>query len=223
MTQTAISPDRSRSLNLLIIGSTGGTGRELVRQGLEQGHIVTAFARKPDKIRLSHPNLKVVQGNVMDYTSVERAVAGQDAVLCALGHKRWLIKTSILSEGTWNIIRAMQQHGAKRFVCETSLGVGDSVGRLGLQYTLVLIPLLLFFYFRDKGVQERYIKESDLDWVIVRPGLLTNGRMRGRYKHGSKIGSYLWTVRISRADVADFMLRQVAENTDLRSAVGVAY
>jgi len=223
MTQTSISPDRSRPLNLLIIGSTGGTGRELVRQALEQGHIVTAFARKPDKIRLHHANLKIAQGNVLDYASVDRAVAGQDAVLCALGHKRWVIKTSILSEGTRNIIRAMQQHGVKRLVCETSLGVGDSVGRLGLQYTLFLIPLLLFFYFRDKGVQERYIKESDRDWVIVRPGLLTNGKMRGRYKHGGKIGNYIWSVRISRADVADFMLRQVAENSYLRLAVGVAY
>ena len=209
-------------MNLLVIGSTGGTGRELVRQGLEQGHIVTAFARKPAKINLTHPHLKVAQGNVLDYHSVERAVAGQDAVLCALGHKRWLIKTTILSEGTRNIIRAMQQHGVKRIVCETSLGIADSRGRLGLQYTVLLIPLLLFFYFRDKRTQERYIKESELDWVIVRPGLLTNGKMRGRYKHGSKIGSYLWSVRISRADVADFMLKQAGTNSYLRSAVGVA-
>jgi putative NADH-flavin reductase len=210
-------------MNLLIIGSTGGTGKELVRQALDQGHQVTAFARKPQKISLAHPNLKVVQGDVLDYASVESAVGGQDVVLCALGHKRWVIKSSILSEGTQNILRAMRQHNVRRLICETSLGVGDSVGRLGLQYTLFLIPLLLFFYFRDKGRQERYIKESDREWVIVRPGVLTNGRMRGRYRHGQTVGNYLWTVRISRADVANFMLKQVAQNDNLRSAVGVAY
>ena len=210
-------------MNLLIIGSTGGTGRELVKQGLDNGHIVTAFARKPERIRITHPNLKLVRGNVLDYSSIERAAAGQDAVLSALGHKRWVIKTTILSEGTKNIIRAMQHHGVRRLVCETSLGIGNSKGRLGLQYTLFLIPILLYFYFKDKELQEQYIKESGLDWVIVRPGILTNGRRRGRYKHAAKIGNYLWSVRISRADVAEFMLRQVTDNTYLHSAVGVAY
>jgi putative NADH-flavin reductase len=215
-------PSPSSSLNLLIIGSTGGTGRELVRQSLEQGHRVTAFARKPEKVRITHERLRVLQGDVMDYPSVDRAVVGQDAVLCALGHKRWIIKTSILSEGTRNIIRAMETHRVRRLVCETSLGIGDSRGRLGIQYSLFLIPFLLFFYFRDKKFQEKRIRKSSLEWVVVRPGVLTNGKQRGKYRHGPDVGSYLWTVRISRADVAEFMLKQVTDNTYLRKAVGVA-
>ncbi len=210
-------------MNLLIIGATGGTGRELVKQALEQGHTVTAFARNPAKVRIQHPNLTVVQGDVLDYISVENAIKGKDAVLSALGHKKWFIKTSILSRGTKNIITSMEKLSVKRFICETSLGVGDSRGRLGLYYTLFVIPFIIYFYFRDKKLQEECIKESSLDWIIVRPGQLTNGRKRGVYRHGPDIGNYILTVWISRADVADFMLKQLTDNTYLRKVVAVAY
>jgi putative NADH-flavin reductase len=210
-------------MNLLIIGATGGTGRALVLQALEQGHRVTALVRTPSRLKLTHERLDVLTGNVLDYESVDRAVKGKDAVLCALGHKRWIIPTTILSRGTAHIIRAMERHGVKRLVCETSLGVGNSRGRLGLFYTLFIIPVIIFFYFMDKKRQERLIMGSALDWVIVRPGQLTNGQRRGAYRHGEKVGNYLWTVRISRADVADFMLRQLSDDVYIRKTPGVAY
>ena len=210
-------------MKVLVFGATGGTGRALVEQALEQGHTVTAFARNPRKIKIVHERLTVAEGNVLDFDAVDRAVQSHDAVLSALGHKRWLIRTTILSRGTKNIITAMEKHGVKRFVCETSLGVGDSVGRLGLLYTLFIIPFITFFYFRDKARQERLIKGSSLEWVIVRPAQLTNGKKRGVYRHVTKIGSYLFTQRISRADVADFMLRQLNDDSCLRQAVGIAY
>ena len=210
-------------MKLLIIGATGGTGRELVKQALEQGHAVTAFARNPAEINVQHPNLTVVKGDVLDSVSVENAVRGKDAVLSALGHKKWFIKTRILSDGTRNVITAMQKLGVKRFICETSLGVGDSMGRLGLYYTLFVIPVITYFYFRDKGIQERYIMESSLDWTIVRPGQLTNGPKRNTYRHGPRIGNWILTVRISRADTADFMLKQLTDNTYVRKVVAVAY
>jgi nucleoside-diphosphate-sugar epimerase len=147
----------------------------------------------------------------------------QDAVLSALGHKKRILKTTTLSEGTKNIIAAMTKLGAKRFVCETSLGIGDSRGKLGMQYTFFLISTLLYTYFKDKECQERCIKESPLDLVIVRPGLLTNRRRRGIYCHGLDIGFWITSVRIFRADVADFMLKQLAENTYLRQTPGLAY
>ncbi len=210
-------------MNLLIIGATGGTGRELVKQALEQGDNVTALVRNPAKVTVQHPNLTVVKGDVLDSVSVENAVRGKDAVLSALGHKKWFIKTSILSRGTKNIITSMEKYGVKRFICGTSLGVGDSRGRLGLYYTLFVVPVIVYFYFKDKEIQERYIMESSLDWTIVRPGQLTNGRKRGLYRHGPDIGSRIFTVRISRADAADFMLRQLADNTYRRKTVAVAY
>ena len=210
-------------MNLLIVGATGGTGRALVEQALAQGHSVTAFARKPRKVRTTHERLTIMEGNVLDYASLDRAVKGKDAVVSALGHKRWLIKTTILSEGTRNIMAAMEKQGVKLFICESSLGVGDSWGRLGLFYTLFIIPFIIFFYFRDKARQEQFIKESSLDWVIVRPGQLTNGRKRGVYRHGQDVGSYIFGARISRADVADFMLEQLTDNSYIQKSVSVAY
>ena len=210
-------------MNILIIGATGGTGRELVQQALDAGHKVTALVRKPSKVRTQHQNLTVVKGNVLDYDAVDFSMRGMHAVISALGHKQWLIKTNILSEGTKNIIASMEKHGVKRFICETSLGVGESKWRFGLYHTLFVIPFIIYFYFRDKELQERYIKESSLDWTIVRPGQLTSGRMRGVYRHGTDIGSWIFTSWISRADVADFMLKQLSDETYLHMAPGLAH
>ena len=210
-------------MKLLIIGATGGTGRELVRQALERGDHVTAFARNPARLELRNEHLTIARGDVMDYASVEAAVEGQDAVLCALGHKRWLYPNRILSEGTRNLVRAMEKQSVRRLVCETSLGIGDSWGRMGLYYTLFVGIFILPFYFFDKARQERVIRGSALDWVIVRPGALTNGPKRGAYRHGPRVGNWLWTVRISRADVADFMLNQVKSDAYLRQSPGVSW
>ncbi|MGH9369819.1 MAG: NAD(P)-dependent oxidoreductase [Thermoanaerobaculia bacterium] len=208
-------------MRLLVVGATGGTGRQLVSQALERGYHVTAFARRPERVQIRHDNLTVARGDVRDYSAVEAAVRGQDAVLSALGHKRWLTPTRILSDGTRNVLRAMETLGVRRFVCETSLGLGESCGRMGLSYTLFVIPLILPFYYWDKRRQERIIRESSRDWTIVRPGALTNGRKRGVYRHGPRVGHFLWTVRISRADVADFMLNQLTDDRYLRSAPGI--
>jgi uncharacterized protein YbjT (DUF2867 family) len=165
----------------------------------------------------------VAQGDVLDYRSLDAAVQGQGAVLSALGHKRWFYPNRILSSGTQNLIRAMATHGVRRLVCETALGVGDSRGRAGLYYTLFVAPFILPFYFRDKARQEQIIRESSLDWVIVRPGKLTNGKRRRRYRRGQAVGHWLWTCRISRADVADFMLRQLGDDTYLRRSPGICW
>lgn len=208
-------------MKLLIVGGTGGTGRELIRQAIDQGHIVTALVRNPKRLKITHQNLKSIKGDVLDPKSVQAAVAGQDAVLSTLGHKRFFIKTNILSAGTGNIIRAMEMHNVKRFICVTSLGVNNSKFKLGLYYTLFVIPVILFFYFRDKSKQENLIKNSDLDWTIVRPGQLTNGKKHNRYKHGTDVGNYILTKMISRANVADFMLSQLSDDTYLRKTPGV--
>jgi putative NADH-flavin reductase len=213
----------SRPTRVLIVGATGGTGRQLVAQALERGLAVTALVRNPSRLTIAHPQLTVVRGNVLDGDSIAEAMRGQDAVLSALGHKRYFPPNRILSEGTRNVLRAMEAQGVRRFVCESSLGIGDGAGRLGVYYTLFTIPVVLPFYYWDKARQERIISASPVEWVIVRPGLLNNGAKRGRYRHGRGIGSFLWTVRISRADVADFMLDQLESDAYLRSAPGVCW
>ena len=223
VTATPGGAPRKPPVRVLIVGATGGTGRQLVSQALERGHEVTALVRNPSKLQVEHPRLKVIRGDVLDYASVEAAVRGQEAVVSALGHKRFFYPTRILSEGTRNVLRAMEAHGVQRLVCETSLGIGSSVGRLGVVYTLFVIPVILPFYFWDKTRQERMIAASNVEWVIVRPGVLTNGAKRGSYRHGHHVGNFLWTVRISRADVADFMLNQLASDTYLGTATGVCW
>ncbi|QBA64035.1 NAD(P)-dependent oxidoreductase [Muriicola soli] len=210
-------------MKLLIIGGTGKTGRQLIKQGLEQGHELTVLARAPDKLKVKHPKLHILRGDVLEPETMVESFQGQDAVLSALGHQRFFIKTTILSQGTANIITAMKNSGVNRLVCITSLGINDSRYRLGLYYTLFTVPLILYFYFRDKAKQEKLIMNSELNWTIVRPGQLFNGKKRTKYRIGFKVGHYILTKFVSRADVAHFMLREVQENNYLKKAVGITY
>jgi putative NADH-flavin reductase len=212
-----------RPSRVLIVGATGGTGRQLVTQALERGYAVTALVREPLRLQVDHPQLTVIRGDVLDEAAVEAAMRGQEAVLSALGHKRYFYPTRILSKGTRNLLHAMETHGVPRLICETTLGIGDSAGRMGLYYTLFVIPVILPFYFWDKTRQETMIAGSNVEWVIVRPAALTNGEKRGESRHGRRVGSFFLTLRISRADVAGFMLDQLASDTYLRTAPGVCW
>jgi len=195
---------------------------ELVEQALEAGHLVTAFARSPAAVKIKHTNLKVQQGDIVDYSSVEAAVQGQDGVLSALG-VRQLGKNTILSDGTRNLIQAMEKLGVKRLIVESSLGVGDSRGQLGPMHNWFVMPVLLRNIFADKETQESLIQASRLDWVIVRPAILTNGPRTGRYKAGFGPNNQSIKRKISRADAAEFMLKQLADDTYLHKTPGLSY
>ena len=192
-------------------------------QALAQGHQVTAFVRKPEKLQIEHANLTIAQGDVLDYASVDSAMRDQNAVVCALGHKRFFYPNRIQSSGMRNILRAMNACHVSRLVCETAMGLGSSAGRLGLLGTFFTVPVVLPFYFWDKLRQEQIIAASDVDWVIVRPGVLTNAKPRGHYRHGRDLGNFLLTNRIARADVADFMLKQLTNDNYLGTAVSVCW
>ncbi len=208
-------------MKITIFGSTGGTGLELVKQGLDLGHDVIAFARTPSKLdHLTHENLRIVRGDVLQLADTCQAIDERtDAVLSALGNtlKKGDVTTSA---GTKNIIEAMDRKGTRRFVCETSLGVGDSYGQPGFVFTKIAVPLLLKHAFADKEIQERNIRESDLQWVVVRPGALTNGEKTSEYRHGLDKDI---KGKISRADVAEFMLKQLDSNEYLRKTPAICY
>lgn len=207
-------------MKLLIFGSTGSIGRQLVQQTLERGHTITAFTRDPAKLDIKHANLKVVQGDVIDLASVEQAVQNQDAVLCSLGGGR---KGTIRSEGTRNIIRAMEQADVRRLICQTTLGAGDSRGNLNFFWKYIMFGLLLREVYADHERQENYVKHSSLDWTIVRPAAFTEGKHTGEYRHGFSSTDKTTKLKISRADVADFMLQQLADNTYLHKMPGLSY
>lgn len=202
-------------MKVLIIGATGGTGRQLVEQALAVGHDVTALVRNPARIRVRHERLRVVQGDILDFDSVDRAVAGQEAVLSSLGTKSVFKPVKIFSEGTSNLLRAMAKHDVRRLICITGIGAGDSRGHGGFFYDKIILPIVLQRNYRDKDKQEEFIRKSDRDWIIVRPGFLTNGPPKGNYSvltdlTGVTVG------RISRADVAAFMLAQLTSDRYLR-------
>lgn len=132
-------------------------------------------------------------------------------------------RKTTLSEGTGNIVRAMERAGIKQFVCESSLGVGDSKWKLGIVHNLVALPLFLRNILADKEAQEQIIASSALDWVIVRPAALTNGPQRNVYRAGFGVGHWFFPSRISRSDVAAFMLKQLTDGEYLRKTPGLAY
>jgi putative NADH-flavin reductase len=207
-------------MKLLIFGATGSIGRQLVKQALEQGYTVTAFARDPAKLDIKHANLKIAQGNVMDFTSVEEAVQGQDAVLCAIGAGR---NGTIRSEGTRHIIRAMEKAGVRRLICQTTLGVGNSWGNLNFFWKYIMFGFLLRQAYADHVKQENYIKQSHLDWTIVRPGAFIDGNRTNNYRHGFPGTDKTTKLKISRTDVADFMLKQLTDDLYLHKTPGLSY
>ena len=207
-------------MKLVIFGSTGSIGHQLVVQALEQGHTVTAFARNPAKIETEHANLTAVQGDALDSASVEKAVDGQAAVLCSLGAGA---KGTARSEGTRNIVRAMEKAGVSRFVCLSTLGVGSSRANLNFFWKHIMFGLLLRPAYADHVSQEDYVEESRLDWIIVRPGAFTDGNRTGVYRHGFPSTDKTIKGKISRADVADFMLKQLMDRTYLRETPGLSY
>ena len=209
-------------MNLIIFGPTGGTGRQLVAQALEQGHTVTGFARRPEKFAQQHEKLQIIKGDVLDFSSVERALQGQDAVLCTLGAPA-TNKKMLRANGTKNIIHAMKKTAIRRLICQSALGCGDSWHLLPFHYKYLIAPVLLRYVYADHECQENYIKESPIDWTIVRPATLTNGKHTGCYRQDFGATDQSITFKISRADVADFMLKHLTDDTCLHKTPSLSY
>jgi putative NADH-flavin reductase len=209
-------------VKLVIFGSTGGTGRQLLEQALDDGHAVTAHARSPERLgALEHPNLSVARGDVLDAPGVERSVAGQDAVLCAIGAGPE--RTTLREDGTRNIVAAMERTGVSRLLCLSSLGVGDSRANLPFFTRYVIVAIFLRHAFADHERQEAVVRKSSLEWTIVRPPHLKDGPRTGEYRHGFPPTDRNIRGWISRADVADFMLGQLTDDSYIRRAPGVSY
>lgn len=209
-------------MQVLILGATGGTGRELVKQALGHGHSVRVMARDPDRVKSVHPRLEVVKGDIADVAALTAAAKGQEAVLSALGVNERKPNT-VLSDGVRNLLTAMKRQKVKRLIFVSSLGVGDSKGQLGPMYNWVLLPALLKNIFADKERAEEAIRESGVDWTIVRPGALSNKLLTGTYRAGPDAARKRWFPRVGRADVADFMLDALEHGRHLREAPAICY
>ena len=202
-------------MKVLVLGVTGGTGRLIARDALTKGHSVVALVRsKARAIDLSGVDL--IEGDARDEGTLTRALNGCDAVVCSLGTGMKLFgEVSLLTEATRSLVTAMTRSGVSRLVCISALGVGDSRGHGGFVFDRMFQPLLLRPAYKDKNRQEAAIRSSSLDWVIVRPAMLTNDPARGSVKAfidlaGVKGG------KVARADVARFAVEQLTSGTWLR-------
>jgi len=207
-------------MRLLVFGATGGTGRALLNQGLEQGHQMTAFVRNPAALE-ARTGLAIVAGDVTDAPAVGRAVAGHEAVLSALGPRGG--QYGVLPGGVQNIVAAMSQAGVSRLIHVSSFGVGDSLAQMGWVARQIVVPLFLRKALDEKEIEEGIIRASDLDWIIARPGGLEDGPRTGVYRCIADPRKKVGQPRIARADVADFLLQNLADERFVRRAVGLTY
>lgn len=209
----------NQNKKLLVFGASGSIGQHLVNQALELGYQVSAFVRDPSKMNIQHDKLRTLKGDAMDYESVEKSISGHDAVLIAIGAGR---QGKVRAESTKNIIRAMKKAGNRRLICQSTLGVGDSWNTLTFFWKYVMFKGIIRKAFHDHEMQEDWVKQSDLDWTIVRPSAFKDGEKTGKYMHGFSRLHKKAKLSISRADVADFMLKQLDEETYLRKAPGIS-
>jgi putative NADH-flavin reductase len=206
-------------MKILIVGATCPTGLQLVAQAIASGHQVTAGVRRPDAASLPS-GVHAVRADVLDAVSLIGAVAGQDCVISSLGTKIERKPTTLLSDGTRNLIAAMQQTAVARLICITGVGAGDSRGHGGFFYDRIFQPLLLKEVYKDKDRQEAVVHESALDWTLVRPGVLSNGAAGSKFRALTDLtGITLGT--IPRADVAAWILAHLADRTVFHQTVNL--
>lgn len=208
-------------MKLLIIGATGGTGRHVLANALEQGHEVTAFVRHPDRVTEKSDRLRIVTGSLPDDREpLGAAMAGQDAVISTLGGGRSLKSGDLIARSMPVIVGAMESHGVRRLIVMSGYGVGVTYRDMPL-ITRMMIKFMLKDIYADKAAGEEAIFRSGLDWTVAYASTLTNGPKTGAYRVGERL-SLSGLPRISRADVADFLLKQVSDRTYLKKGVLVS-
>lgn len=210
-------------MKLTVFGATGGTGEQVVRQALAAGHHVTAIARRPQAIAVTHPNLSVVQGDVLDPAWHGAGIDAAGAVLSALGTHAMRQPTTVYSQGTAAIITAMARSGVARFVGVSAIPLTPGTEKSPLERRVVH-PLLHRFFgggYDDMRQMERLLADSQVTWTIFRPARLTNGPRTARYRtaHDRRLPR-AWS--ISRADLASAMLAALNDTTLYRRTIAIA-
>lgn len=209
-------------MKIVVFGASRGVGLKVVEQALEAGHNVTAFVRKPSNFTIKHPNLTLLQGDAMDAAAVEKAIAGQEAVISALGPTRPPVP-GMMETSAKNIVAGMKKYGVRRLVSTTGAGVRQPEDKPKLMDHLIgaLLNLLAKDVVLDSAANVKVIQTSDLDWTVVRYPRLMDGAHTGKYRVGytSKDSS----TQLSRADGADLVLKELVEKKWLRKLPLVSY
>jgi putative NADH-flavin reductase len=209
-------------MKIVVFGASRGTGLKVVEQALAAGHGVTAFVRSSDKFTLQHPGLTLFQGDVLDAAAVEKAIDGQDAVISTLGPARPAV-VGMMEIAARNIVNAMKKHGIRRIVSTTGAGIRqvEDQPKFIDRFISLLLDLFAKQVVLDSAANVRVIMASDLDWTIVRFPRLMDGPHGGDYRVGYV--SRTSSTQLSRADGADFVLKELVEKKWLKKAPLVSY
>lgn len=208
-------------MNVVIFGATGQTGRRLVQRALDDGHTVTAVARTPANLEISHDRLVLNRGDITRYDSITGSVQGQDAVISAVGGGRLLRRVTLYSEGVENIIAAMDEHGVSRFLAITAGGTRPGHDPNNpLFFELIVKGILLRRVYADMKRMEQIVENSDLDWTLIRPSGLSNAPGDGTYR--VKVGySVPESSTTTRDDLAEFIITELSTHAYNKEGVAV--
>ncbi|MEJ0045615.1 MAG: SDR family oxidoreductase [Rhodospirillales bacterium] len=200
-------------MKLAIFGGTGATGRQLVDQALQAGHDVTVFVRTANAIPIENPRLRTMVGNFEQAVAIQSVVRDQDAVISVLGVRKHGSST-ICTDGVQSILQAMEATGARRLIALSAYGASET---RDASLFIKFVRTVIADKMRDKDNMEALVRASGIEWTLVRPPALTNGKRTGRYRSGIdlKVGI---TGRISRADLADFILQEIMQKAFTREA-----
>lgn len=209
-------------MNILVFGATGHTGHQVVTQALGQGHTVTAFVRNPGKLAIVDERLRVVIGDTTrDESTVAQVVRGHDVVVSALGRRNSFRAAHLIERSMQAIVPSMERAGVRRLILVSALGVGESRRDAPL-IPRIMYRVLLSDIFADKKAGEDYVRSSSLEWTIVHPVLLTDGPQTGNYRVGARLELH-GIPKISRADVAHFILSEATQGAFIGKVALVSY
>jgi len=212
MTNADTETRSKASRTLLVLGATGGTGRLIVAQALARGYDVAALVRSREKAA-DLTGVTLIVGDARDEKALREAIRGRDAVICSLGTPPSPTReVTLLSTATRALVDAMKAEAVSRLVCITGIGAGDSKGRGGFAFDNLIYPFLLKNVYADKNRQEAIVRDSGLDWVLVRPSILNDKPGRGAVRALTDLSKFHGGT-IARADVAKFVLDQVRDPT----------
>jgi putative NADH-flavin reductase len=209
-------------MRIVIFGANGPTGRILTKRALDSGHAVMAVTRHPKAFPFHHERLRVTRGDVFDLASVEQAVAGQDAVLSAIGAPFSRKPITVYSQGTANMMQAMNDQGTRRLVVVSSGATNPHPDpQEGFIFSMIIKPIVGRTLYADMSRMEAQVRESDLDWTIILSARLFDTPTNTHYQVAQA-----YTVpggkKTSRSDLADFMLQQLTTDEYVQKAVAIA-
>ena len=207
-----VPADPQGATKILVLGATGATGRLIVNQAVARGYDVTVLVRSAEKAR-DITGAKLIVGDARDETALRAALKGREAVVSALGTPVSPFReVTLLSTATRALVSAIKAEQVSRLVCITGMGAGDSAGHGGFIADNVIFPLLLKKVYADKNRQEAIVRNSGLNWVLVRPSILNNKPGRGSIRALTDLSGFHGG-SIAREDVAKFVLDQVRADT----------